>query len=261
MNTLVELYEKAVSTFSQEAEINELRIFGSQEKNQHDCYSDLDLQVITSDFDTTMTKLPALLAKIGDYFIKFPLGIQEGYAAYTVLFKDYALYNKLDINIQDPTIKTPFAENRSVYRQVEILPFQPSTYTPAAMEPLTHSLYDAHIGAIRYAKYRKRKMHLTAYRFYRAQVEHYFLHRYHQLTQDTQPQHMGTLEYQILDKLAGKENLQQYIYPANEHTMNAYYCEILSRLIDEAKMQVEEQHIVALQEILVFVRQELLSEN
>src|SRR5260370_12677924 len=92
------LYEAALTTFTQQQEVHEIFLFGSFERGTFDQYSDLDLFVISADFEKTMALLPQILARIGDVLLSYPLHIGRGSAAYMTLFKNYPFYTKLDLN-------------------------------------------------------------------------------------------------------------------------------------------------------------------
>ena len=50
------------------------------------------------------------------------------------------------------------------------------------MEEKQRRLYGYSIGAVRYVKYRKRGKPFSAYKFYQAQCEYYFLKQYEKAT-------------------------------------------------------------------------------
>src|SRR5579884_1457093 len=96
-----QLSTRAVQTFTRDPYVSEMFLFGSYEKKMHDHYSDVDLHVVSQNFDATMSQLWHTLSDIGQVLVAFPLAAHVGYAAYMVLFENYPLYTKLDINISD----------------------------------------------------------------------------------------------------------------------------------------------------------------
>ena len=95
MHSLELLYQKAVDIFAQAQEVQDVLLFGSFARGTHDQYSDIDLTIISTDFDETMAKLPQFLARIGTVLIQYPLHTSCGSAAYMTLFKDFPLYKSL----------------------------------------------------------------------------------------------------------------------------------------------------------------------
>jgi hypothetical protein len=62
-----------------------------------------------------MKQLWHTLSAIGQVLVAFPLAAEVGHAAYMVIFENYPLYTKLDINISDTLKIVPFAEKTCVY--------------------------------------------------------------------------------------------------------------------------------------------------
>src|SRR6266567_2878304 len=110
------LSRRAIQTFASDPYVYEMFLFGSYEKKIHDCYSDVDLHVVSLNFDATMSQLWHTLSDIGQVLVAFPLTSHVGYAAYMVLFENYPLYTKLDINISDTKKNVPIVSKTCVYR-------------------------------------------------------------------------------------------------------------------------------------------------
>ena len=122
------------------------------------------------------------------------------------------------------------------------------------MEEKLRLLYIYCIGAIRYTKYRKRGKHFRAYKFYRAQCEHYF----RKLCEKEAGETKTKVEiYMILDQLPNSASQQKYLYPENEQAMNKLYLELLDAMLDEERSTIPVNHLEALTEIITFVRAEL----
>lgn len=256
-NQVQQLFSRAIQTFTTDSSVSEIYVFGSYEKEIHDRYSDVDLHVVSQNFDATMSRLADYLSNIDRVLVAFPLTAEPGYAAYMVLFEHYPLYTKLDINIADSTTNSfPFAQKTCVYRREPQPPYSPSTLLPTCFEEPLNTLYGYYLGAIRYMKYRQRGKHFTAYKFYRAQLDQTLLRHYQTATSDISVERLGTLEYQCLDACSESSELKRYLYPANEHEMDALYIELLQQLTHEFAASYNEHHQKVFQFILTFLKQE-----
>ena len=131
----------------------------------------------------------------------------------------------------------------------------PSTYQPPQMEEKLRLLYGYSIGAIRYAKYRKRGKPFSAYKFYQAQCEYSFLKRYEKETQESKMK-MDLSAYMVLDQFPDSV-LQHFLYPENERAMNRLYLELLDVMLHEERLTLSTDHLEALTGIIAFVCDEL----
>src|SRR5690242_16049113 len=154
-----QLFHRAVQTFARDPYVSEMFLFGSYEKKTYDSYSDVDLHVVSQNFDATMSQLWHSFSAIGQVRVAFPLVAEVGHAAYMVLFENYPFYTKLDINISDISKSAPFIEKTCVYQKDILPPNAASTFLPSLFEEPLNTLYGCYLGAIRYMKYRKREKH------------------------------------------------------------------------------------------------------
>ena len=251
-----QLSTRAVQTFARDPHVYEMFLFGSYEKKMHDRYSDVDVHVVSQNFDATMSLLWHSLSDIGQVLVAYPLAAHVGYAAYMVLFENYPLYTKLDINISDTKNSVPFAEKTCVYRRDVIPPNAASTFLPALFEEPLKTLYGCYLGAIRYMKYRKREKHFSAYKFYRAQLDQHLLRWYREVSHERFVERLGILEYQVLDTREESTALKRYLYPENEQTMDMFYLELLQNMTHELESYFDENHEKASRAILNFLAQE-----
>jgi hypothetical protein len=216
----------------------------------------VDLHVVSQNFDATMKQFWHSLSAIGQVLVAFPLAAEVGHAAYMVLFENYSLYTKLHINISDPLKSIPFAEKTCVYHRNTFPPNTESTFLPALFEEPLNTLYGYYLGAIRYMKYRKRKKHFSAYKFYRAQLDHFLLRWYQDISHERSASRLGILEYQMLDTCKESTPLKRYLYPENEQAMDRLYLELLQMMADELKPHFNENHEKTSKVILHFLTQE-----
>jgi len=253
--SLQALYTATLQAFTQRPEVQKVYLFGSMEQNKQDIYSDLDVHIVSSDFDATMKDLVSIMNMIGEPFVWYPFHPQPGNTGYAVLFRDYPLYNRLDITILDTLTPPVVAQGTCIYNDPKECPSHPSTYQPPHMEETLRRLYGYGIGAVRYVKYRKRGKPFSAYKFYQAQCEYYFLKQYEKNTGDARVK-MDPSVYMELDQFPDN-GLQRYLYPENEQTMNRFYLELLDAMLHEEQMTLSIDHLEALTRIITFVRSEL----
>ncbi len=257
MNNVEALAATTIHSFAEQLEVQQIFLFGSYARGTYDQYSDVDLHVVTGDFAKTLARLSLIFENIGGVLLQFPIRASEGEVAYTVLFKNYPLYNKLDISILHPRARIPFSDSKSVYwRDVEPGDHH-SDFVPPTFAHARHTIYNYLLGALRYTKYRKRGMHFSAYKFYKAQLESFLLTRYQQIADDLTVEKMGILEHQALDNGEEYAGLKRYLYAGNEHAMDSLYVELLQAALHDAKLHIESDDEEALTQILTFVKSEL----
>ncbi len=254
--TLQDLYVATLQAFTQRPEVQKIYLFGSLEHGKHDDYSDVDLHIVSGDFNTTMQDLSSIIHMIGKPFVWYPFHPQPGNIAYAILFKDYPLYNRLDITILDTVTPPVVAQGTCIYRNPGECACRPSTYQPEQMDDKLRLLYGYAIGALRYAKYRKRGKSFAAYKFYRAQCDHYFLWLYERETQETKSK-IDLSVYMALDQLPDGVSHQKYLFPENEQVMDRFYFELLAMMLEKEQSLLSIDHVEALKEIITFVRNEL----
>ena len=252
------LFNQAVQIFASDPHVSKMFLFGSYEKKTHDRYSDVDLHVVSQNFDATMSQFWNSLSAVGQVLVAFPLTAELGHAAYMVLFENYPLYTKLDINISDPLKSAPFAGKTCVYQRDELPVNANSTFLPALFEEPLNTLYGCYLGAIRYMKYRKREKHFSAYKFYRAQLDHVLLGWYRDASREFSVERLGVVEYQFLDTWEESTELKRYLYPDNEKTMDKFYIELLQKMTNELKSSFSENNKNTFKTIINFLIQETI---
>ncbi|GCE23476.1 nucleotidyltransferase domain-containing protein [Dictyobacter kobayashii] len=256
MDYVHKLFTDTVNAFSQRLEVQEILAFGSFCHGNYDQYSDVDLHVVSADVQQTIEELQQILVPVGDILLQYPLRIESGEAAYTLLFKNYPLYQKLDVTILSPVATVPFDGYHSVYQTSLPLLYNPTDFLAPRLEEPARTLYNYYLGALRYAKYRQRGKHFSAYKFYRSQVDRYLLQIHQQVTGKAEPK-LGILEYQALDKEPAATDWSRYLYPYSAANMNSLYAELLQRMLDDALPALPTSHRAAIQTIHAFIQQEL----
>ncbi|MHB9031936.1 MAG: nucleotidyltransferase domain-containing protein [Anaerolineae bacterium] len=155
----------------------ELYLFGSAaDPARADQYSDLDLQVVSEDYDLSLAAWPWILSLAGDLTLVYPLVDASSDETYTISLAGESLYHKLDIGLSAAGERLPFTSDEAHI----LLWRQPVHYNPTAY-PATgaylpeagsaaHYLVGQLLGAVRYVKARKRGQQLLCWRYMGAAV-------------------------------------------------------------------------------------------
>lgn len=197
LTSINEIVQKSKRVFLALPGVIKINPYGSIKNRKVDSYSDIDLEVISDNPKATTKNLKNSLGRIGHPYVILPISIAENERIYTIVWKDYSFYQKTDLRLLF-TINFPPKKGLIKYDE-NLRKF--------------HSFF---IGIIRYTKYRKRKMHWTAYKFYKAAIEMW-------LELKTGGQ---TLDNFIkLDK-SSKGKLNKWIYPKNREEMDKHMTEI-----------------------------------
>ncbi|GHO82074.1 nucleotidyltransferase domain-containing protein [Dictyobacter formicarum] len=130
------LFTHTLDAFSRRAEVQEILAFGSFCRGNYDQYSDVDLHVISADVQQTIKQLQQILAPVGNILLQYPLRIEPGEAAYTLLFTNYPLYQKLDITILSLSAKMPFDGYQSIYQTTSPISDRPTNFLPLGWRSL-----------------------------------------------------------------------------------------------------------------------------
>src|SRR5579864_3798508 len=101
-----QLAGRTITIFAARPEVRKIVQFGSLVRGTADQYSDVDLEVITDHPANTIRDVNTLFKRIDEPLVIFPVREGTDQAAYTVLFRHYPLYHKLDIGIGSRDIST-----------------------------------------------------------------------------------------------------------------------------------------------------------
>ena len=71
------LSHRTIQTFARDPHVSEMFLFGSYEKKMYDYYSDMDVHVVSQNFDATMSQLWHALSDIGQVLVAFPLAARR----------------------------------------------------------------------------------------------------------------------------------------------------------------------------------------
>lgn len=156
----------------------ELYLFGSAaDPAIVDPYSDLDLQVVTNDYDLSLKAWPLILNRVGKIKLAYTLRTDPQESAYWIAFENESPYHKVDIGLCDQRYEQGF------HQQVKkkVLLWQQPAKTEQMIIPASDAylpqpgtapcfLLGELLSSVRYAKARKRGQHLTCWRFVSAKL-------------------------------------------------------------------------------------------
>jgi predicted nucleotidyltransferase len=252
MGNTQSLKSKILNVFSQESEVTNIYTFGSINSTKFDKYSDIDLTIVTSDIHKTSTNLLNTLNNIDDVLAIFTLTETETSAAYTVFFKNFSLFQKLDIGI---TIDGNhiFENSKLEYENRNALVQNPSSLSKQKESNIDHEILDIFIGALRYIKYIKRDEVWLAYKFYKSFVEIY-------LKSNIDPTTNTKLDlegYKKVQEELGNRSTD-LIFISSQDDMSKMYLKYLNQLFEINKSSLIDGNIELIQRILTLFNEELI---
>ena len=99
--TRKDLRRSVIEAFAAQDEIYRICFFGREAEGKHDCYSDIDMVVYSSDLARTKARYKDVFASISPVRATFTLGgTPESYSE-MVMLHDYSPYQKVDFSIGD----------------------------------------------------------------------------------------------------------------------------------------------------------------
>jgi hypothetical protein len=97
--TREELRNKVIEAFAAQEEIFQICFFGREVEGKHDCYSDIDMVVYSSDPASTQTHYAEVFASISPIRATFALGGTQDAFSEMIMLWDYSPYQKIDFSI------------------------------------------------------------------------------------------------------------------------------------------------------------------
>jgi hypothetical protein len=186
----------------------ELHFFGSAaDPARKDGWSDLDLQVVTADFDLSRAVWPRFLGRVAEIELAYPILEKPRESAFWVVFKGQSFYHKIDIGLSQQGMEDGFLQQieRKVclWRQEPAVnrddPALPLPYMPVIGSP-QHFLLGELMGSVRYLKARKRGQHLTCWRFLSAKLNALLRVYTWQIGETDFPKALNTWDFATLDQ-------------------------------------------------------------
>lgn len=129
--------------------IKSVSFYGSIENKNEDEFSDIDITINIKKPDKFYKDFKKIISSIGDYYVIFPMLIERKLQVFSIIFKRYPLYKKLDLRVNVST---------SVKDLGNIIEHKVSSF----------DFYNQFIGAIRFVKYRRRRELTPSMKFYRS---------------------------------------------------------------------------------------------
>ena len=253
----------------------ELYLFGSAaDPARKDRYSDLDLQVVSAQFELSRAVWPAVLSQVGPIALAFqldPEGPAAQETAFTLGFEGESLYHKVDFGITDRRLADGYfnqLQGKVLLWRQEALAAPPgsrpqTTWRPAWGSP-GHFLLGELLGSVRYVKARKRQQHLACWRFLSAKFNALLrCYRWEQGGPQFPPGVKTTLDFTTLDRrLSERERLALLsgLKAASPPEMDRSLVEITRRLaaqIDPAFHSKDTHQAALVREMLSFIESEL----
>jgi len=149
----------------------ELRAFGSLTRDDHDSYSDIDLEILTTTSDASIDARQAVIERVAPILLEWRIDPTDSAWAATILFENLSPWRRLDLGITAVDIAASSAarpEQTIIWRQDAAPAFSVPSRTPAHAPTVgtpEHATLEHLLSATRYVKARKRGQHLTAFRF------------------------------------------------------------------------------------------------
>lgn len=182
-------------------------IFGSLVEGRGNAWSDLDIEIVTTDVEASLDCLFPTLANVHPLEIAWIIDSRPNAWAASVVFQEASLFHKVDLGIrsmhvidQNPVPRPSIlswsqgAHLRTSCPERATLPFMPE---PGSGQ---HVLLGHLLGITRYAKARKRDNLATCWRFASALADAVFAACYRTAGSETPLQgRLGTMEYLALD--------------------------------------------------------------
>jgi len=219
-----------------------LHAFGSLADGRADRFSDIDLELVTTDLDAAVNARHAIWAQVGPLDLEWRIHPGRSDFAATLQFRNASLYRKVDIGFTrhaDDGAIVPEGPHELLWRQdpaPALLPSTvPSSYAPEVGTP-AHFVAGQLLGITRYVKGRKRGQHLTAYRFASALATAVLSLRYARETGDHS--HLGgalsTSTWLTMDETLGSDDRQAWLADldyANPERMDRTVLRLMDRMV------------------------------
>ncbi len=175
LDDLLERVSRAVRTLPG---VVELYLFGSAADEQiKDAWSDLDLRVLSADYPLSRAHWPWILGQVAPLELVYPILEKPQEAVFGVIFAGESPYHKVDIGLSDISQEHGFihqvTQKTLLWRQDPPGTAAFSSSCPAFLPEMgtpLHFLIGELLGSIRYVKARKRRQHLTCWRFLSARL-------------------------------------------------------------------------------------------
>lgn len=224
-----------------------LYAFGSIPNGTYDEYSDLDLTLVTEDFETSLAQRHKGLGRVRPVLLDWRIELTASRWAGTMLLAGTSPYRKVDLGIVKAEHKPEWScrpDCTRIWDQASGKGSIASDSTPGqpAYEPSSgsfeHFVVGHMLGVTRYLKARRRGSNLTSWRFAQALAEAVLATVYTSSIDSGWPERkLTTSEYILLDRRLPSDDAAMYfkrLCHANKHDMDEsvrfFVGELLARL-------------------------------
>lgn len=255
---LADLQSRVVAALRELPGATALYLYGSAaDPARRDAYSDLDLQVLTVDFQASKDRLLSTLEKAGAVTLAYLLTDTAHELAYSLAFAGESPYHKVDLGItclndlaHPPTFFEQIGHKELLWSQSPPLleRFLPATrsvrhpYCPTKDSP-AYFLVGETLSAFRYAKARRRGRHLVCWRFLAAKVNALLALTWWQHNGGRIPERLNTWDLVELDALlpeAARLDMLQAIDCRQPAQMDQALLEITRRMVTLVRPRLDE---------------------
>ena len=252
-NIQLDLLNQLIEVFTKQPEIYKIYSFGSINTSKYDCFSDVDLTIVSNDVYRTSNILNKTVSKIDEIQAKYTIFEKDKSAAYTMFLKKYTPYKNIDIGIvpNDKNINL-FEGSKLRYKNQHLKQCTDNNIKPQKENVVDHLFLDCFIGSIRYLKHVFRKQPWIAYRFYKGFVEQYLKAKF----ELDEVSRLGLTEYKYIDKKL-KFKMTNLILPSSFVDMSVTYYEYLINYYELRKMQITRENNQFAITIIIFWQGEL----
>ncbi|MBA3943807.1 MAG: nucleotidyltransferase domain-containing protein [Herpetosiphonaceae bacterium] len=257
-----------------------LCLFGSLAGGTGDQYSDIDLQVMTSDLPATVAACHEILERVDLLALELPIVRASDSWASTFLFHNRSCYHKVDLGFTATAsiehVLTKLAGPRVILWEQEAsitpatidTPSFGSPYVPE-LETLEHFVIGQLFGGVRYVKARKREHRYTTWRFASAMANGLATIRLQQkLKWVGMRSSLNTWAYVELDSMSSPDEFEPFFAAldfSRARTMDHGVCQLLEQIVETAEtcgsFAENVAASVATKRLLDFIRTELTEYN
>lgn len=248
-------------------------LFGSAAHQQtRDTYSDLDVQVVSDDFEVSKPYFLSFLEKIGPVEAAYLLETGENELAYSVAYANESPFHKVDIGVSSqtrsldrPTFFDTLDRKVLLWKQQPVFSAdraEHTVYVPVPGSP-AYFLVGELFSAVRYVKSRKRRRHLLCWRFLSAKVNALLNVLWWAKRGGDIPKRLNTVEISNLDHLleeTDRSDLLRVVDCREPERMDEALVKITRQITEQIRPSLQGDDLRAAQiadHYLAFLQQEL----
>jgi predicted nucleotidyltransferase len=147
-----ELRNSLIKQFSQQKEVFKIFFFGKEVENKHDQFSDIDMIVCSSDLAKTQSNYRNIISNISPIIGTLWLESSKKTFAESIMLKDYAPYQKIDLSITNDIANKIVGETLLVYEDENKSTLNSSELKIIEKNPVRNQLHDYLFSVPRFTK-------------------------------------------------------------------------------------------------------------